>query len=55
MLDDGELSVSNGVNQGYVLAPTLFSMVFSAMLLDAFNKEDPGINVKYIPYRWEAL
>jgi hypothetical protein len=51
VLDDGEASsdfpVSNGVKQGCVLAPTLFSMMFSAMLLDAFNKEDPGVNLTY--------
>ena len=29
-------SVSNGVNQGCVLASTLFSLMFSAMLIDAF-------------------
>ena len=28
--------VPNGVKQGCVLAPTLFSMMFSAMLMDAF-------------------
>ena len=41
VLDDGDESeafdVTNGVKQGCVLAPTLFSMVFSAMLADAFN------------------
>ena len=38
--NDGEFSdpfpVSNGVKQGCVLASTLFSMMFSAMLTDAF-------------------
>ena len=38
--DSGESSdpfpVSNGVKQGCVLAPTLFSLMFSAMLTDAF-------------------
>ena len=28
--------VTNGVKQGCVMAPTLFSMMFSAMLTDAF-------------------
>ena len=28
--------VTNGVKQGCVLAPTLFSMMFSAMLMDPF-------------------
>ena len=38
--DNGEYSdafpVANGVKQGCVLAPTLFSMVFSAMVTDAY-------------------
>ena len=38
--NDGEFSdpfpVTNGVKQGCVLASTLFSMMFSAMLTDAF-------------------
>ena len=38
--NDGEYSepfpVTNRVKQGCVIAPTLFSMVFSAMLTDAF-------------------
>ena len=29
-------SVTNGVKQGYDMAPTLFRMMFSAMLTDAF-------------------
>ena len=51
VLDDGEASpkfpVSNGVKQGCVLAPTLFSMMFSAMLTDTFNLDDPGVGIKY--------
>ena len=51
VLDDGEMSrdfpVSNGVKQGCVLAPTLFSMMFSAMLTDAFTPNDPGIQIRY--------
>ena len=51
VLDDGESSepfpVSNGVKQGCVLAPTLFSMVFSAMLSDAFRECASGINIRY--------
>ena len=39
--NDGEFSdpfpVTNGVKQGCVLASTLFSMMFSAMLTDAFR------------------
>ena len=49
--DDGEYSeafpVSNGVKQGCVLAPTLFSLMFSAMLSDAFRDGDVGIRLKY--------
>ena len=51
VLDDGEESdafpVTNGVKQGCVLAPTLFSMMFSAMLMDAFRDSDPGIRIRY--------
>ena len=39
--DNGDLCepfpITNGVTQGCVLAPTLFSMLFSAMLTDAFR------------------
>ena len=39
--NDGELSehfeVTNEVKQGCVMAPTLFSMMFSVMLMDAFS------------------
>ena len=49
--DDGEFSeafsVSNGVKQGCVLAPTLFSLMFSAMLTDAFRDGDVGIKFNY--------
>ena len=42
--NDGEFSdpfpVTNGVKQGCVLASTLFSMMFSAMLTDAFQDGD---------------
>ena len=51
VLDNGELSdafpVSNGVKQGCVLAPTLFSMVFSAMLTDAFRDCNPGFSIRH--------
>ena len=36
-------SVTNGVKQGCVLAPTLFSMMFSAMLQHAFTDDSNGI------------
>nr|VZI21256.1 unnamed protein product [Spirometra erinaceieuropaei] len=39
--------VTNGVKHGYVLAPTLFSLIFSAMLMDAYRDERPGILIAY--------
>ena len=39
--------VRNGVKQGCVLASTLFSMMFSAMLTDAFQNGDNGIPIRY--------
>ena len=51
MQDGGKYSepfpVTNGVKQGSVLAPTLFSMVFSAMLSDAFCDGDIGVSFRY--------
>ena len=48
---DGEFSdpfpVTNGVKQGCVLASTLFSMMFSAILTDAFQDGDNGIPIRY--------
>ena len=49
--DDGNSSqsflVSNGVKQGCVLAPTLLSLMFSAMLTDAFADTDIGIGIRH--------
>ena len=49
--NDGEFSdpfpVTNGVTQGCVLASTLLSMIFSAMLTDAFQDGDNGIPIRY--------
>ena len=49
--NDGEFSdpfpVTNGVKQGCVLASTLFCMMFSAMLTDAFQDGDNGIPIMY--------
>ena len=42
-----EFPVTNGVKQGCVLAPTLFSFLFSMMLLSAFKEADPGIQITY--------
>jgi hypothetical protein len=42
-----QFSVSNGVKQGCVLAPTLFSLMFSAMLHDAFHEEKPGLDIRH--------
>ncbi|XP_071484152.1 uncharacterized protein [Diadema antillarum] len=51
VIDNGEPSnafpVTNGVKQSCFLAPTLFSMTFSAMLSDAFKDCEPGINIRY--------
>ncbi|BHF64279.1 hypothetical protein SprV_0200728100 [Sparganum proliferum] len=40
-------AVTNGVKQGRVLAPTLFSLMFSAMLMDVYRDERPGIGIAY--------
>ncbi|VDL87320.1 unnamed protein product [Schistocephalus solidus] len=40
-------TVTNVVKQGCVLAPTLFSLMFSAMLMDAYRDEQPGIRIAY--------
>ena len=39
--------MTNGVKQGCVLVPTLFSMMFSAMLSYAFRDCEPGIDIRY--------
>nr|VZI37256.1 unnamed protein product [Spirometra erinaceieuropaei] len=49
--DNGAVSeafaVTNGVKQGCVLAPTFFSLMLSAMLMDAYRDERPGIRIAY--------
>ena len=49
--NDGEYSepfpVTNGVKQGCVIAPTQFSMMFSAILTDAFQDVDAGLPIMY--------
>ena len=51
VFDEGESSalfpVISGVKQGCVLAPTLFSMMFSAILTDAFHDSGPDIDIRY--------
>ena len=51
VLDNGDTSdsfpVTNGVKQGCVLTPTLYRMVFAAMLHDASQDNDDGIQLKY--------
>lgn len=41
------LSTTNGVKQGCVLAPTLFSMMLLTMLFDAFRDCELGIDIRY--------
>ena len=38
---------TNGVKQVCVLAPTLFSMMFSALLMGAFQDSDTGLPIRY--------
>nr|VZI07622.1 unnamed protein product [Spirometra erinaceieuropaei] len=49
--DNGAVSeafaVTNGVKQGCVLTPTLFSLMFTVMLMDAYRDERPGIRIAY--------
>ena len=49
--NDGEFSqpfeVTNGVKKGCVMAPILFSMMFSAMYLDVFQDSDPRFPIRY--------
>ena len=39
--------VSNGVKQGCVLAPTLFSLMFATMLFSALSNTKAGITIRY--------
>ncbi|VDL90079.1 unnamed protein product [Schistocephalus solidus] len=40
-------ALTNGVKQDCVLIPTLVSLMFSAMLTDAYSDEQPGIRIAY--------
>ena len=50
VLDEGESSetiqVTNDVKQGCVLVPTLFSMIFSAMLKTAFHDDTDSMVIR---------
>nr|VZI38510.1 unnamed protein product [Spirometra erinaceieuropaei] len=41
------LAVTKGVKQGCVLAPTLFSVMSTAVLMDTYRDERPGIRIAY--------
>nr|VZI37821.1 unnamed protein product [Spirometra erinaceieuropaei] len=49
--DNGAVSkafaVTKGVKQGCVMAATLFSLMFSVMLMDVYRDERPGIRMAY--------
>ena len=45
--EEDDFHVSNGIKQGCVLPPTLFSFLFSMMMLSAFKNSDPGIQISY--------
>ncbi|VDL98742.1 unnamed protein product [Schistocephalus solidus] len=49
--DNGTVSeafaVTNGAKQGCILATSLFSLMFSTMLMDAYRKERPGIRITF--------
>ena len=51
VIEDGDASdpfpVSNGVKQGCVLAPTLFSLLFAQMLSAALSQTEAGVKIHY--------
>nr|VZI42635.1 unnamed protein product [Spirometra erinaceieuropaei] len=40
-------TMTDGVKQGCILAPTLLSLTFLGMLMDAYRDERPGIRIAY--------
>ena len=42
--DSESVSVTSGVKQDCVMSPTLFSMMFSAMLTESFQDSDTSFN-----------
>ncbi|BHF78805.1 hypothetical protein SprV_0602192000 [Sparganum proliferum] len=54
-------AVTNGVKQGWVLAPTLISLMSTAMLMGAYRDERPGIRIAhrtdghFLKQRWMHL
>ncbi|BHF69716.1 hypothetical protein SprV_0301276200 [Sparganum proliferum] len=40
-------TVTGGLKQGCVLAPTLFSFIFPVILMDAYRDERPGVRIDY--------
>ena len=51
VIENGDASdpfpVSNGVKQGCVLAPTLFSLLFAQMLSAALSQTEAGVKIHY--------
>ena len=54
VLDEGEspetIQVTRGTKQVCVLAPTVFSMVFSALLKTAFHDDTDSMAIRYSTY-----
>ena len=44
---DQPFEVTNGIKQDCVMTPTLFSMMFSAILIDAFQDSDTVFPIRY--------
>ncbi|VDL97356.1 unnamed protein product [Schistocephalus solidus] len=38
-------AITNGVKQGCFFAPTLYILIYSAILMDAYRDERPGIRI----------